>query len=465
MTGEPEFDLSRREFMLAGTTSMLGLNSNLQQQLDTTQDTSEYKYRGVADLLGPERARPEPGSEFFEDKIAYAYRYEATDTGDRFFITDDDSQWIPLTMIPTNQLDEVETQDARSFFNHTFARPEAPDTKNWNFDPANVTKVGSEVELASTASLDTTQRGNYPPGSEATPGVAFRVTDTPTGGEGYAGYASSANGIIAGEDTTDSFVEIRRNSDTHRVHRSDWNGFIPDSRVWVSNRPIITRMPHLFYGGGDLAINALIHGKERSELRTLHTFTPDNVPFSDGAPIDQPNLPVLFESKSLTGANVRGNASHYQFSLAETENRVNGIHYGPTTVSTTGWTMIAGWQKRSGWEMVNVRPLKISVTAETNPVRVELQLNPALSSVSTALPTHTSSSETAVQEITSATVDSAGERRWVGYAPAGQGNATDSISADSLSFNLPVNQPVALFAQAVGGDSTVSGAVAWEEYF
>jgi hypothetical protein len=451
--------------MIAGTTSMLALSGSVSAQIDTTTD-DDYEVRGVADLLGPAAARPEPGDPFFDNKVAYAYRYEASDTGARWFITDDDTEWTPLTMFPKTQVDEVRTENFNSFFNHTFARPGAPDSKNWVYTDADVSKDNSEIELASTTVLETTQRGNYPAGSEAIPGVACRVTATPTGGEALAGYFDANDGGGVGEDATDSFVFLRKGGTTHTVYREDWNGYVPDGRVWVGDRPVITRFPHLFYGGGDFEVRALVHGADASSLETLHTFTPQNVndAFPDGPPFNQPNLPVRFESASLSGGALRANAAHYEFGEVETEERVNGEHFDGVDAGTTGWTPLVMWQKRSGWEMVNVQPLRVSVAASGADAKLGIQLNPTLSGTTTTLPANTSTDETAV-EIVDGTFDAPGERRWVGYAVAGQGNKPGGASSESLTFNLPADQPVALVAQGVGGTATLSGLASWEEYF
>lgn len=462
-----DMDLSRREFMFVGSTSLLSLQSGgVQLQMEDPDNPQEdYQFQGVADLMGPAAARPEPGDPFFDNKQFYAYRYEATDTHARYFITQNDSQWSELNVNPQTQVDEVRVSNYVSFFNHTFARPNSPDAKNWTFTDGDVTKQESEVELASTTMLETQQRGNYPPGAESIPGVAFRVTGAPTAGRADAGYFTDSNGIGAGEDATDSYVFLRGGGTEVRVYRSNWNGYVPDGRLWASDRPVITRFPHLFYGGGDLEIRAVIHGETGSELRTLHTFTPDNVDqIPAGPPIQQPNLPVRFESDSLSGGALRANACHYEFGQPETETRINGEHFTQVDAGTTDWTPLLVWQKRPGWEMVNVEPLKVSVAAQTNPAKLELQLNPTLSNTSTSLPVHTDGGETAV-EIVTGTVDSFGQRRWPGYVPAGQGSATDAISADRLTFNLPANQPVGLFAQGVGGTSTLSGTIGWEEFF
>jgi hypothetical protein len=88
-------DLSRREFVLAGTASLASLDGGVvSRQVDSTDD--EYRFSGVAQLLGPADARPEPNSEFFDDKLAYAYLYQATDAKVLSYIKDGDSAWTDL---------------------------------------------------------------------------------------------------------------------------------------------------------------------------------------------------------------------------------------------------------------------------------------------------------------------------------------------------------------------------------
>jgi hypothetical protein len=459
--------MTRRGFLeLTGVSMATVAAGGVQSDASPIQDNDDEHY---ALLIGPAEARPAPDSAYFDTwDEAYRFVYWAEDTGEKSYISTNDSEWTPLPMsVPTTQVDEVRTENYNAFFNHTFARPESPDDKNWEYTSADVTKVNSEIELASTTTLTSTQRGNYPAGSEAIPGVAWRVTDTPSSGSAEAGYFTADNGGGAGEDATDSYVFLRKNGTTKKVYRSDWNGYVPDSRVWDENRPVITRFPHLFYGGGDFRVRAIIHGDEGSELKTLHTFTPENVDdtFAAGPPFDQPNLPIRFESDSLSGASARANAAHYEFGEVETENRVNGEHFTNVDAGTSGWTPLIIWEKRSGWNMVNVQPLKISVTAGSNDAKLGLQLNPTLSNTTTSLPTNTTSDETAVEIVDSYSFDAMGERRWAGYVTAGQGNQPSAVSSEDLTFNLPADQPVALVAQGVGGTATLSGVVAWEEFF
>lgn len=96
-------DLSRREFMQVGSVSMLSLSAPGQLQVDTGgQPNEEYEFQGVADLMGPAAARPAPDDGFFDNKVYYAYRYTASDTGAISTITQDDvpgGSWSPVNYI------------------------------------------------------------------------------------------------------------------------------------------------------------------------------------------------------------------------------------------------------------------------------------------------------------------------------------------------------------------------------
>lgn len=475
-----EQDLTRRDIIKGATAlagaSLLSGTSAAQDLQQTDNVAGGAPVQPVAFLFGTVDKNPnqipelQPGGVFFErrnqKKTFYTYIYQQP-SGAEWYINQDQTQWRELRMNPETQVDEVRVEDYESFFNHTFARPEAPDLKNWLFDPATVTKVNSEIELDATASLTTTQRGNYPPGTEAIPGIAWRVTGTPTAGTALAGYYDTENGIGVGEDATDSFVFVRQGGTEKRIYRSDWNGYTPDSRVFVNDDPTVVRFPHLFYGGGNLKARALLHENGSTDLKTLHTVTPDTVDdtLNEGPPIQQPNLPVRFESESLTGGNLRANACHYEFGEQDAEVRINGEHFTGVSVSETGWTPLIAWQKRSGWEMVNIKPQKISVSTDSSDVKLGLQLDPILSGGTWTLPTNTSSSETAIEVATDVTLDSPGERRWPGYAVAGQANKSGALTNADVTFNLPANQEIVLVAQGVTGTATVNGAIGWEEYF
>ena len=88
-----EVDLSRRDFILAGT-GVLGSASALGR---AAAQTTETEVQEVAVLVGPASARPNPGDPFFENKIAYSYIYRATDDDRDFTITEDEDSWQLLS--------------------------------------------------------------------------------------------------------------------------------------------------------------------------------------------------------------------------------------------------------------------------------------------------------------------------------------------------------------------------------
>jgi len=90
-------DLSRREFVIGGTATLSALPGGIRQQIESDSGDGPA-FRGVAFLVGPADARPDPGSDFFDDKLEYAYVYE-DHSGSRAYVTPDESAWQPLNYI------------------------------------------------------------------------------------------------------------------------------------------------------------------------------------------------------------------------------------------------------------------------------------------------------------------------------------------------------------------------------
>lgn len=347
--------MSRREFgqgfMAVGAMSLTGAGTGPLQQTaipDDLQNTvRDHGFVAAPILFGGLDDRPAAGDPFFDDKTGvYVYQTDGSDagSGEMYWIAVEEGDiingWNEFPMpLPETQVDELRTEEFITFLDHTFARPESPDAKNWNFTAADITNVEPEVQLAATTVLESTQRGNYAPGSEAVAGFAMRLDDVPSAGRGEAEYASTDEGFGAGEDADDSYVFIRKDGSNHRVYRGDWSHHNPNSRVWVSDAPVITRFPHLWYGGGGIEIRALLHDGAKTRLRILHRFTPDNVPesFHPGPPFDQSNLPIRFETSGLTGANFLANAAHYEIGQSAAETRINGEHFQNVSVPSDDW--------------------------------------------------------------------------------------------------------------------------------
>jgi len=58
-----------------------------------------------------------------------------------------------------------------------------------------------------------------------------------------------------------------------------------------------------------------------------------------------------------------------------------------------------------------------------------------------------------------------GQRRYVDFAPAGQGNKSGAVTTSELELSIPNNAVVTLAAQGVGGTASISGAITVQEFF
>lgn len=93
MTDGPE--MTRRGFIVANVVPLatIGGGGVARPQVGSADDVLADDFQALADLIGPIGARPDPGDPFFEDKPIYAYRYSATDSGERYFRVQGDAGW------------------------------------------------------------------------------------------------------------------------------------------------------------------------------------------------------------------------------------------------------------------------------------------------------------------------------------------------------------------------------------
>lgn len=140
-------EISRREFMQVGTTSLLALQTGGNElQVERQQPRDQYEFQGVADLIGPLDARPAPGGDFFDNKKYYWYRYEASDTGERFFINQDDSRWTNISI-----MQKYETTFGFPAVRNSTNRVDAPASYDFNTTRHRLVINGAVQQDASSA--------------------------------------------------------------------------------------------------------------------------------------------------------------------------------------------------------------------------------------------------------------------------------------------------------------------------
>lgn len=278
----------------------------------------------------------------------------------------------------TDDFDSFKTEELQTQWKHKVSVvPESAGitTKWWSFT-AGVSRVGPEAEVPAGENITTDQSGEYVVGTPALAGGAARLEGTAQSGDDWwTGYTNRINvadaddnGTGVGHDDQGDYVWFRSGvsgvSDT-KLYRSDWNGnnidTLPEGELF--HRGGFVRIDHTFYNQGAADVNwgyKTTDGKLR--IVTLHSF---NVPDS----------PMWSESDlkwqmGCEGANLTGyiNAAHYKGGNGNTIIRTNGAGRDGTVfgsaitgLSTGDVVPILSIQLRSGWENVNITPIKYAV--------------------------------------------------------------------------------------------------------
>lgn len=330
-------DLSRREFMQVGTTSLLAMSAGGQLQVNAPDDPDEYQFQGVADLMGPAAAKPTPTDPFFDNKIAYAYRYQETDANQyEWFITDDDTHWTNLSMPLTDYTTPYNALKTAQQFSQFALDPSKGPTRrryswfsnNTLFDKTHVTEndANGTIDLstagtgANTARMHSAISGQYLSHSLAQPGLGLDIADANVNhnnglvelshgsiAAGVGWHDKSAGGWGVG-GPIQTFLGIRYTSSGAEatliangshigdspVSQSDWNMDTMDGSNDADNpsglklepqKGYVYQFPYTWYGHGALFVG-VSHPKTDEVIR-FHKF---NIPETS---FDRPNMPPL----------------------------------------------------------------------------------------------------------------------------------------------------------------------------
>ena len=372
--------MSRREFMVVGGTSLLALDGSVQRQVSSQNSQQEYQFQGVADLLGPRQARPEPGDGFFEDKIAYAYRYEASDTGERFYITDDADTWTDISMPLDNYatpFQALKTASQNTQFALDASKGLTRRRYGWysnnvlfdsaqfaNNDANGTISIDTGALSANTARIRSAISGQYISQSLAQPGVGLSIADANvsldannraslshgTIGVGAGWHNGSSGGWNVG-GTIETFIGLTMDSSgvnatlvangSHLgdspVPQSEWNldpmdGTGPSGRVLRPQNGYIYNMPYTWYAFGALYVG-IVHPKEDAPI-LFHKFA------LDGASFDRPNLPPLIVADDGgTAASLSAEVGGMQYALYGAQLSEEGGEERATEVTRTNYSV------------------------------------------------------------------------------------------------------------------------------
>lgn len=356
---------------------------------------------------------------------------------------------------------------------------------------ATFTNDGAEYVLSTTANgndsvnVGTEKRGRYSPGEVAEAGIGIRTTSRPTGNQEWkAGPFNGSNGFYLGEDSTGYYIARLSGGVESKVRQENWNKDTLDGSDDANNPSGLSldfddghviRFDYAWYGHGETKIRLVMndpsqevsHGNENSQrVVTVHSFYPKGE-----VNTEQSSLPIE------TRVENNGTAEAYDLFMAGrqftvlgssgTSKRTNGETRLGQSLSTTNWTPLISFQKRSGDEAIPVDTEGFKVNSDSD-IEYSIQLvDPGdLNGASFGLATNTSSSETAVEVDTSATgFANTGERRFIDFISGGNSRSTRAESEQGLDFEAPAGGVVVLAARAPSGTATVDSVLRWTEGF
>lgn len=330
-----------------------------------------------------------------------------------------------------------EVEELGIIWEHELHAPD-PDAGNgitdkfFEYDDANVTRSGPDVDVEEGGFIRTRERGDYGAGKQAIPGCAGRWNQDPVGDQdAWMGYYDDSNGIgagvgykhfNAGESGASeagaqfyAFFEVGGEgrevvpAENFNVDALDGSGVAP---TLDPTDGITLRMPGAAYGHSRLGIMVGIKTDDAdadsiSSFRDAFTMYPAHVFTKPGETMwDEFDLPIEWNTSGTqsNGFVLKATACHYQGDLGRKLKRVSGEGFTPqknggTAISLNtfpDWTYLLSFRKRTGWEGVDVSPLGVSINTDQN-IEVQITVGGDFNNTSYALPDDTAATEGAVE--------------------------------------------------------------------
>lgn len=328
-----------------------------------------------------------------------------------------------------------------------------------------------------SAQLDTAERGRYQPGIEGLPGIGVHRPTAPTGNQSWqAGYFDGNDGFFFGEDATGVYVRLRvGGSDKDKVYQKDWNADTllandgdkknPSGLTLDLSKPVILRMPFVWYFGGPIKMSVLLTDPDdgnRPKLVEVHRFGG-----TAGEPImEQPKLPVRAvvdnggDTSSLdlfVGGRQFAVLGRYAPNRRETAEYRFGVSTSTTVIP------LVTFKKKSGDTAKSVKVSGLSVLTDTDSM-FEIILGATLTDASFGSIDGIADSETSLEADTSATAISGGQVIDRGLAAGGAtGNRSNLSGIRRLGLDIPDDTEVTLAIRTISGTGTASCVFTLEE--
>lgn len=321
-------------------------------------------------------------------------------------------------------------------------------------------KLATTANGSDSAELQSTERGQYIPGSSAAAGLYIRLPQDMTGSqEARWGYMDDDDGVFFGQDSNGLFVQRRTGgTDQSKIRQSDWNHDVLDGSGNRDNPSglnldltagSIYQIDFTWYGDGPFEFKVFLQDNEgRKQEVIVHRM---NV--TGELSVENPNLPiraVIDNGGTATAANLFVGGRQFSILGRERPNRrINGEFRTLGSIGTT-FLPVMSFRKKAAFVGVTATAEKISALADAQ-LRWQLRLNPSLTNASFGSLTDTTASETALEVDTSATALSGGEILDKGLFSTSGGNKETLTQTNTLPQILPEQQPITLAVRTLSG--------------
>lgn len=396
-----------------------------------------------------------------------------------------------------NIFDELTTRELQIIWEHSIAKvppSEGITDKFWEYS-AGVTRDGPSAVVGEGEHIQTKEYGDYGGGQPVLAGAAIELTGQPTGDQdAWTGYYDTDVGEGIGLGTTvfaegegtpgattagpQPYVFFERFGDGRiRVPQEHWNinvcdGSAGDGPALDLTDGVTVRMPHACYFHSQAIVEIGIKLDDGGYAQVpVHEFN------HQGGPMwSHSDLRIRTECTGTEGDSFAAKLTtvHYEGEQGRAVKRITPEQWTPNkdngnTLSLNtypNWTYVMGFQRRSGWERINLTPFHLSINASAD---VEAQITVGGDFSGTTFdgtyPEDIPDSERAVNYDlnrpnagTETTINDIGQREWSDFVP---GDKNDAISLSDSLENVTLGQTdiVALLIRPAGGTSaSLNGA-------
>lgn len=328
----------------------------------------------------------------------------------------------------------------------------------------------------SYAHLDSAEIGRYVPGYGAEIGIGVRFDSPPTGEQRaiWGGVDSDEeNGFYFGYDSSGVYVARRiGGTEENKIYQNKWNidkldGTGTSNHKLNMNDGNIFQIEFTWYGYGQILFGIVNYaptsGNQAQRFIPCHSLK-----IKGGVSIYSPNLRVHTEVlNNATTSDLQMEVGGRQYSIIGQyipKFRFIGDFRSSVATSTTLEPLIS-YRRKTAFNDRSIKILGFDALVTTEPVIIQIYIDPTLTGASFGNPTDATASETAVESDTSSTAMSGGLLVWTQLISAGTNVNKATLSQKDVDFDIPNGSIVTLACKTLSGTGTITSCFRLREEF